>query len=460
MISFLLSILREVVDFMRVNKLVYGTLIFLFLSALLNTSFLAADLRINMSDRSLQWGIWPLERSDTANTGRSPFISAPNSGKILWTYNLSNNISFSYNTNIVVDSNGNIYFSTQNGYVYSIDMNGTFRWRTNINNSIIFSGGPFIGPNNVVYVKNNFGIPPPFYTPNFYLYAISERGEILWFCNFSENGVASLTFDENGTTYAGSYDGIYVFCSNGTLKEHYTFPNHIYGLAFKDEILYACTEGKIYALEKDSKVIWSVDIDIPKTPPVVGDDGTIYCVTINHTLYAISSTGEVKWTKDGVMDMGYGYKSSIYAVLSTDDADKRILSKLSANSGEVLWKRTIDGYFVDNLVIDGNDYVYVATSNAKNYTSQIYYFSPDGKRVWRLNFNEEITTKMALNSRGTLYVGTTNGTLYAIGGEENNQDNGGGNNIIGWYYSIAIGGGIVAAVWILYYVKRGRKYEK
>jgi len=460
MISLFLPILRGVVDFMKVKILVYLTLLFLFLSILSNTILLAPTLRNNISERSLQWGIWPLERGDTANTGRSPFISAPNSGKILWTYNLSNNISFSYDTNIVVDSNGNIYFSTQNGYVYSIDMNGTFRWRTDINNSIIFSGGPFIGPNNVVYVKNNFGIPPPFYTPNFYLYAVSERGQILWFYNFSENGVSSLTFDENGTTYVGSYDGIYVFCSNGTLEEHYTFPNHIYGLAFKDEILYACTEGKIYALGKDSKVIWSVDIDIPKTPPVVGDDGTIYCVTMNHTLYAISFTGEVKWTKDGVMDMGYGYKSSIYAVLSTNATDKRILSKLSANSGKVLWKRTIDGYFVDGLVIDGNNYVYVATSNAKNYTAQIYYFSSDGKRVWRLNFNEEITTKMALDSSGTLYVGIRNGTLYAIGGEENNRDNGASGNNMVWYYYVAIGGGIVAAVSVLYDVKWGKKREK
>ncbi len=456
MILLLLSIqVMEVIDFMRMNKLVYGILIFLFLSALVNTSFLASGLRNNTKDRLSQCGIWPLGRGDTANTGRSPFISAPNGGKILWTYNLPANISFSYGTNIVVDSNKNIYFSTKNGYVYSIAANGEYKWRTNINNSVIFSGGPFIGPNNIVYVKNNVGIPPPFYTPNFYLYAISQRGEILWFYNFSENGVTSLTFDENGTIYVGSQEGIYLFYSNGTLKEHYTFPNHIYGLAFKDEILYACTEGKIYALEKDSKVIWSVDIDLPKTPPVVGDDGTIYCVTMNHTLYVISYTGEVKWTKDGVMDMGYGYKNSIYAVLSTDDADKRILSKLSANSGEVLWRHPIDGYFVDALVIEGNNYVYVATSNSKNYTSQIYYFSPDGKIVWRLNFNEEITTKMALDSRGTLYVGIRNGTLYAIGGYVNESKE---NSTSSWiyYYTVGIATVLIIAIAVIYRFKKRR----
>ncbi|GEM_PF-4750204 len=379
---------------MKEKLLVCVLLLFIFLSVFPTSLFHSEVLNSNISNRLPQWGIWPLGRGDTANTGSSPFDTKPNGGKVLWIYKLPDNSTFSYNTNIVIDYKRNIYFSTTEGYVYSITTTGSYRWGRRIYGSIIFSGGPFIGPNDVVYVKNNGGIPPPFYKPNYYLSAISQKGEIL----------------------------------------------------------YVSTENKIYALTKNFKIIWSVNIGTPKTPPIVGDDGTVYCVTMNYTLYAISYTGRVKWSKNGVMEIAYGHNDTIYAVLYTKNANRRILSKLSAASAEVLWKYTINGYFVDGVVVDGNNYVYVATENFKNLTSQVYYFSPYGKMVWRRYFNEEITTKMALDSNGTLYVGLRNGTLYAIGGESNTSDYNRDESIsLSIYYIGAFGVGVGVAAAFIYY---------
>ncbi len=63
---------------------------------------------------------------------------------------------------------------------------------------------------------------------------------------------------------------------------------------------------------------------------------------------------------------------------------------------------------------------------------------------------------LAINKNGTLYVGTTNGTLYAIGGYATKDGESGENSML-WYYTLGSGAVLIAAAAVFVYYRYRKK---
>lgn len=450
---------------MRIQRSLIGLFILFFVFMLI-TSEQSNTLNIYQNKNPIKEGMksyeeWPMKRGDSRNTGRSPYYTPPNAGKILWSYQLENNTPIYPESAIVLDSYGNIYFYAEDSYFYTISPQGYLRWKLIIENSSEGILGPVVAPGNIIYLMNTPSIPLPCSRSSSSgdnLYAISEKGEILWKYNFDLRTPTAPLFDSDGNIYVGASDGLYVLNPNGTLRTYVDVVKNIHEMALSTDTLYIETNEKLYAMSMNFTIKWSFDMGWvkPGVPPIIGDDGRVYVLNSNGSLYSISTDGKVVWSKQRVIDFGYGYHNSLYTISYIPSTiNKSLLSKLSAKDGKTIWKHVISTDFINNPVIGGNNYVYVATWFSKNNTGLLYYFSPEGKPVWSLRFHGDISP-LAINKNGTLYVGTTNGTLYAIGGYAAEDRESGENGML-WYYTLGAGAVLIAAAAIFVYHRYRKK---
>ncbi len=447
---------------MRIPRVLMMILILFFILMLIfseqNETLVSSQNKNVLTESVNYYGEWPLKRGDMRNTGRSPYYTPPNAGKVLWKYHLENNTPIYPESAIVLDSYGNIYFYAEDSYLYSISPNGYLRWKLFIENSSEGILGPVVGPGNIIYLMSTPSVPPCSYSSSSdYLYAISNNEKILWKYSFDSKTPTAPLFDYNGNIYVGTSDGLYVLNPNGTLRTYVDVVKNIYEMALTNDALYIETHEKLYAMSLEFQIKWSFDIGWvrPGVPPIIGDDGRVYVLNSNGSLYSISTDGKVIWSKQRVIDFGYGYNNTLYVISGIlRTINKSFVSKLSVKDGKTIWKHIISTDFINNPVIGGNNYVYVATWFSKNNTSLLYYFSPEGMQKWLLKLPGSISP-IAISKNGTIYVGTTNGTLYAIGGYPTDNIGNKGNNELDYYVAVVGAIGIVVAgVWIYYFHKR------
>ena len=141
--------------------------------------------------------------------------------------------------------------------------------------------------------------------------------------------------------------------------------------------------------------------------PIVGYDGTIYLAS-NHIIYALSSSGELKWTynisenitsppavdkKGNVYFGGMFYTSSIWGghIYSLDSC------------GKLRWKYDAGGWVQSEPVIDSTGTIYFYSSS-----EYLYAFHPDGSLKWRVKIPSSFSIPDAKNTP----VISLNGTLY------------------------------------------------
>src|SRR2546426_9761507 len=63
---------------------------------------------------------WPMFRHDLLHTGRSPYLGAQ-AFHLKWSFNAAEE---GIDSTPAIDSAGNVYVQSRNGYVYSLDSNG------------------------------------------------------------------------------------------------------------------------------------------------------------------------------------------------------------------------------------------------------------------------------------------------------------------------------------------------
>jgi len=78
---------------------------------------------------------------------------------------------------------------------------------------------------------------------------------------------------------------------------------------------------------------------------------------------------------------------------------------------ELKWSFTTGGYIRSSpaIVVDGT--IYVGSSDGK-----LYAMNPDGSEKWSFTTGNSVQSSPAIGADGTIYVGSFDGRLYAIGG--------------------------------------------
>ena len=136
-------------------------------------------------------------------------------------------------------SNGIIYFGDDKGYLYAIDNTGHLKWKFKTQDSAFVSSAAV--SNGIVYFASGFFGGPEYKPQNdYYLYAVeAESGKLLWKSKLSAT-VYVLTISNN-VLYFGDEDGFVFALDAETSKELWTFKAES---AISSEIVIA--EGKIF----------------------------------------------------------------------------------------------------------------------------------------------------------------------------------------------------------------------
>ncbi len=170
-------------------------------------------------------------------------------------------------------------------------------------------------------------------------------------------------------------------------------------------------------------VKWTFDVKGPiESSPVVGSDGTIYIGTHGGYFYAITQDGKEKWKiKIGtpIEKKGYNVMSSCQSTAAiAKDGTVYIVSldqylfAISSN-GKIKWKFPI-GLAVDSWAspaIGPDGTIYITSSPPKG---GLYAINPDGTEKWHYSTSTGMFNSPSIDKNENIYVGIPTGGFGEI----------------------------------------------
>jgi uncharacterized repeat protein (TIGR01451 family) len=205
--------------------------------------------------------------------------------------------------------------------------------------------------------------------------------------------------------------------NNGQLK--WRFPTGSYidstPVIGSDNTIYiGSADIKLYAINPNGSEKWHFKTDSSiVSSPAISSEGTIYIGSVNGVFYAINPDGSKKWDYkmgDQIWDSSpaIGTDGTIYIGCYIDN----MLYAFNQN-GSVKWSYYFGGgYGVrSSPAIDVFGTIYVGTSGGS-----LYAFNSDGSVKWRYNVPGRIHSSPAIDTNGTIYVGSNlnDPTFHAI----------------------------------------------
>lgn len=253
-----------------------------------------------------------------------------------------------YGAGIAVGPDGKVYIGTEdkNGSLYALTENGTIRWTVTMGAAV--KAAPAVTSDGYVYALCD-GAKLIAYD--------ADNGNQIWSAQLSGNA-GGVVVDANGNVYAGTSAGVWSYSSRGDKRwasEALVVTERGGSLAInsKDNIIYAVLKAKagIAALDMNSGATkWTYPTSNNDCyHPVVDNDGNVYFCEKNGGLYALTSSGSVKWkytdnlnyTYSGFAlgENGHAYITqygSPFAILDFDpDGNANILSNITQTMSPV-----------------------------------------------------------------------------------------------------------------------------
>lgn len=180
------------------------------------------------------------------------------------------------------------------GYLKAISPDGKEIWKYH---SIFSESSPSIADDGTIY----FGLGGKVQGFTVGLVALSPDGKRKWFFPTSNDISLIPAIANDGTIYAGEWDGkFYAFSPDGTVKWDFDVPKGYESLisspaiGAEGTIYFGATDG-LHALNPDGTERWHYQRDIGSvvSSPAIGKDGTIYVGSWNNKLYAFGE-GEIE----------------------------------------------------------------------------------------------------------------------------------------------------------------------
>ena len=145
-------------------------------------------------------------------------------GSMLWSFETGGEIDASPTMSI----DGNILFSSRDGFVYSVNADGELVWKTDI--GVNFFTSAVVDEIGRIYVSSYISDTLS------YLNVLSPDGTILQQLAFPDIIDSSVTLSRDGTLYVGVFDGkLYAF-KNGARLSNSVWPKFRQGLASRGEL--------------------------------------------------------------------------------------------------------------------------------------------------------------------------------------------------------------------------------
>ena len=369
--------------------------------------------------------VWPMFGHDAAHTGRSPYRTGSEPGKLKWVFAVpfptTSGLTGMQNVGPpAIGADGTLYAGVSGpwGGLYAVNPNGTQKWvfapsLANGKKYGFINAPPAIGADGTIYLETD--------ADN--LDAVNPDGTLKWAFPISIlSGLRSWPLQQaQGRlparfTSATSDGTLYAINPAGTLKWKFA-AGHVVGIAGigtpaigPDGTIYVCATN---ALRVNSRRRAQMDPYDPgqhtAEQPSVGADGTVYVGSGSWHgghVTAVNPDGTLKWAFPTGGFVGHpiaiGADGTVYAA-SLDHN----LYAIDPDGG-LQWKFDTGDYLIAGPAIDADGTIFVSTNNGS-----LYAIGPDGRRKWTAP--EGGQGALAIGADGTVYIGP--GTIVAVGTE-------------------------------------------
>ncbi len=371
----------------------------------------------------------PNQGNDLQNSSRSLYDTSHLDGTVKWTFQADEPIDKELN-GLIIGSSETIYFVTtihketeMIGHLYSINSMGELVWKADIADDRI-SACLSIGSDGNIYVPcyrgfrsfNTKGdlrwtsenVPTVFnvYSPtvavddfiillsNLHdseIYAIDINDNLLWNYDLSFNGSNELQYMRRAVV---GLDGIIYLGAEYVDGQTYT------------------THGYLYAMNQHG-IIWRKTMESGVLDVVYGDNDTIYVSCMEGNIFAFNTDGDLRWSRetDNATSIVLGQDGEI---IITETGSN--LAALNPN-GEEIWELNLPHTYDYMTPIGTCSGGIIYALSETNESSTLHAISSDHKVKWTFSFESNLSGH-AIGSDGTFYLLTSDGLLYAFGGEE------------------------------------------
>lgn len=228
-------------------------------------------------------------------------------GEVKWQHAFG---AANYGAGIAVGTDGKIYLGTEDaaGTLYAFTPNGTIKWQASMGKAV--KASPAVTSDGIVYALCD-GAKLIAYD--------ADSGSEKWSADLSGNA-GGVAVDARGNVYAGTSAGIWAYTSAGSRIWQSAEPHNVterggsLAIDHVNNVIFAALKGKkgIAAVNMgDGTTKWTYASEYNDCyHPVVDSEGTVYVNEKNGALYAVTSSGSLKWKYDA----GLGYTYSGFAI--------------------------------------------------------------------------------------------------------------------------------------------------
>lgn len=350
---------------------------------------------------------WPMLGHDPQHTGRSGF-TGPLEPTVLWMIEIPSLFSPP-----VIGQEGTIYIPSGGGQaVVAVSIEGAPMWRYGSAGGVRSSPALFtkISPEGIKEEVAYVGLPTG------ELVALNSQGEVLWSLPTGERNLSSPTVGPSGTLYLGAGVKVFAVSPEGRIKWEFPTQGLVLSspaLSQDEKVLYVGSEdGNLYALDSETGTkLWSFQtLGGIRSSPLVTSDSLIIFTTITGELFALESTGRLRWrltlpgatfpsnpvlSKEGIIYISAS-QGLLYAI--NPDGTERWPGGLRLGAG-----------LVGSPLVDQEGTIYVGTSEGS-----LLAFRPDGSVKWQFNLGDPVVSSPLLGPDGFLIVSTQK-HLFALG---------------------------------------------
>lgn len=363
---------------------------------------------------------WPMVKHDPQGTGRSSFVG-PKAPHIIWTMDMEYGIL----SGPVIGPEGFLYVGTNTwlpqdttNYFYSINPNGTLRWTFYTGETFSTDSGFLIDVDSTIYFGSQGG----------YVYAVDIGGKLKWKFDYGTNIFSHvMNIDLDSSIYITSSDSnLYsIFKHNGDLRWKVKYDDGFSASSptFSPDgqtIYIVGHDSNLYALNLDGSMKWKFICRPAKAIPMVDNEGNIYVLAQvdSFGLHSIYPNGTLRWSYNFNWFSSGGQAPPLSPAMEKNgniyfpgpvEYATRIFSV--DYYGNLRWEYIFEQQnevITVPLICDADGTVYCGSTFGYYY----YAISSEGELLWKLPLDGYMVDNSgAIGSDGTLYIGTHLGSL-------------------------------------------------
>lgn len=318
----------------------------------------------------------------------------------------------------VLDSLGNSYFGSLDGFVYSLDSEGNQRWRYQTTDWVESSPALSLDESRMYIGTWDDRI----------LSINTEDGSLFWDFAVPSLVYASAAIGSDGTIYVGASDGVlYALNPNGTLDWTFEVGGELDSSpAIDDEgnIYVGSSAGTVVSLNSSGEEIWTWevpseqgaagrDMDI-NSSPMVTSTGTVLVGSMNFWVYGLNAQdGSLAWKYEtgGIVEGSFVEGMGRSCLIAGRDGYLYAFSW----DGELKWRTFIGANYYSTPCVDGMGRIYAGA--LKGGTEGVLtVLSSEGEVLKVAEFSGFLDSSPVLSPGGRLLVGSNDGKLYALEG--------------------------------------------